>query len=246
MLSVLLVSAASLIGILALAMRPAFLDKILFYLVSFAAGALLGAAFLDLLPEAVESAQEAGIDITSVFLVAIAGLLGFFVMEKFLHWYHCHKGKCEVHTFHYLNLAGDALHNFIDGMVIAASFLADYSLGVVTTIAIVVHEIPQEIGDYAILVYGGFDKIKALFYNFLTALSAFAGALLVLFVTPNITETLPYLLSFGAGGFIYIASTDLLPELHKHNEIGKSLLQFALLILGVLVVLGATTLAGAG
>ncbi|MFA6048439.1 MAG: ZIP family metal transporter [Candidatus Micrarchaeia archaeon] len=237
MLAVFVVSAVSLVGILALSLKQDLLDRALFFLVSFATGAMIGAAFGDLLPEAIELGAETGVNPREVFLFAVVGILVFFAMEKFLHWYHCHKGKCDAHTFKYLSLFGDALHNFVDGMVIATAFLAGPQLGIVTTIAIIAHEIPQEIGDFALLVYGGFSRAKALAYNFLIALIAFAGALAVLFVSSSLTGYMPHMLAFGAGGFIYIATADLMPELHKHSDPLHSFAQFILLVAGVVLIL---------
>ncbi len=237
MLAVFAVSAISLVGIFALSLKEKLLDRALFFLVSFATGTLIGAAFADLLPEALELGSGIGFDTKTILLIAVSGILVFFALEKFLHWYHCHKGKCEVHTFNYLNLVGDGLHNFIDGAVIAATFLVDFNLGMVATLAIIAHEIPQEIGDFAILVYGGFSKTKALAFNFLSALASFAGAFCVILVSSTVANILPLLLAFGAGGFIYIATADLMPELHKHSAPLQSFFQFILLVCGVLTIL---------
>ena len=159
------VSAGSLIGVITLVMKEKTLHKILILLVSLSAGALIGGAFLHLLPEAQELYQDG-----NLFLFVLLSFIFFFILEKLLHWRHCHKGVCKVHTFGLMNLIGDSIHNFIDGLVIAASFLTSFHLGVVTTLAVALHEIPQEIGDFGVLVYGGLSKKKALFYNFLSAL----------------------------------------------------------------------------
>nr|MCK4930304.1 ZIP family metal transporter [Nanoarchaeota archaeon] len=156
-----------------------------------------------------------------------------FVLEKFLFWRHCHKEHCEVHTFTYLNLIGDGLHNFIDGAIIAASFLVDFSLGISTTLAVIFHEIPQEIGDFCILIYGGWERKKALIFNFISALMAVIGALAVYFFSNQISDLIPILLSFAAGGFIYIAASDLIPELHKEPNLKKSLVSFSFFLLGI-------------
>ena len=157
-----LVSLISLIGVFTLAMKTKILDRILFLLVGFAAGGLIGGAFLHLLPEAIE--QCAG---DQVFIYALIGFTAFFLMERYLYWRHCHQGVCDVHTFTYLNLVGDGVHNFTDGLIIAASFVTDFRLGLVTTLAVIFHEIPQEMGDFGILVDGGFTKSRALFFNFI-------------------------------------------------------------------------------
>ena len=209
------------------------MNKILFFLVSFAAGTLLGVAFLDLLPEALEEGFK-----ESVPIFILLGILSFFVLEKFLYWHHHHTGHEheEVHGFTYLNIIGDGVHNFLDGAIIAISFMNNTALGIVTTIAIILHEIPQEIGDFAILIYGGFSRVKALIYNFLTALTAVVGALLAYFYSSLIQNSSTFLTAFAVGGFVYIASTDLIPEIQKEKELKKSFLQFVLMVLGVLLI----------
>jgi zinc and cadmium transporter len=232
-LAVLGVSLISLIGIVALYLKDDVLDRLMFFLIAFAAGTLLGAAFLDLLPEAM---GEGGGEM--VFPAVLFGILVFFIMERFIHWRHCHEGYCDVHAFSYLNLVGDGIHNFLDGMIIAWSFLSDISLGIVTTTAIVFHELPQEMGDFAILVYGGFSRAKALLFNFLTAVTSFLGAALAYLFFPVMHLSTAPLLAFAAGTFIYIASTDLMPELHKEGDFKKSMIQFLALILGIAVIWG--------
>ncbi|MDI6655467.1 MAG: ZIP family metal transporter [Candidatus Hydrothermarchaeota archaeon] len=229
--SVFIVSIISLIGIFSLMLREGLLKRILFILIAFAAGALLGAAFLDLIPEAMEESQGA-----NVFGYVLFGILSFFVLERFIFWRHCHDGKCDVQTFSYLNLVGDGVHNFIDGMVIAAAFLTNVPLGVVTTIAIIFHEIPQEIGDFGILVYGGFSRFRALFYNFLSSLTAFIGAISTYFFSSYIESSLTFLIALAAGGFIYIATADLMPELQKEVDFEKSVVQLFSLIAGILLL----------
>ncbi|MBS3104815.1 ZIP family metal transporter [Candidatus Woesearchaeota archaeon] len=232
LIAVLIVSLISLLGIL-IFFRKKTLDRILFYLVSFAAGTLLGAAFLDLLPEALEEGFR-----ESVPVFILIGILSFFVLEKFLHWHHHHAGHEheEVHGFTYLNIVGDAIHNFLDGAVIAISFMNSTALGIIATIAIIAHEIPQEIADFSILIYGGFSKAKALIYNFLTALTAVVGALAAYFYSNAINNSTIFLTSFAVGGFVYIASTDLIPEIQKEKDLKKSLVQLVLLALGILLI----------
>src|SRR5574341_299020 len=236
LVSVILVSLVSFVGVVTLYLRPKILDKILFGLVSFAAGALLGAAFLDLLPEALE--QTGGL----IFVYALIGVLIFYIIETFLYWYHCHYGHHhhhathhKVHPFAWLNLFGDAVHNFVDGMIIAAAYLASIPVGIATTVAVILHEIPQELGDFGILIFGGISRAKALFFNFLSALTAVLGAVLVY----NFSATLnlsAFLVPFAAGGFIYIASADLLPELHKERNVNKAVIQLFFFLLGVAVL----------
>jgi len=230
LIAVIIVSLVSLVGIF-LFLREKIIKKYVFYLVSFAAGSLLGAAFLDLLPEAFESGFKEEIPIFILF-----GILAFFVLEKFLHWHHHHTGKKEVHVFNYLNTVGDGLHNFLDGAIIAVSFLSSTQLGIVVTIAVVAHEIPQEIGDFAILIYGGWSKLKAAIINFLTALAAVLGALFAYFYSGIIANSSLYITSFAIGGFIYIAGTDLIPEIQKEKDIKKSSVQLVLMIFGILVI----------
>ena len=233
--STLLVSGISLIGIFFLSMSEKLFRKLLLMLVSFASGTLLGGAFLHLIPEALSAESE------NMFIVILSGILVFFLLEKFL-WRHCHERECPVHVFAYLSLLGDSIHNFIDGVIIAAGFLVgvplgsvNIPLGLATTLAVVSHEIPQEIGDFGILVYGGFSKVKALFYNLLSALMAVFGALLMYYFSSYL-PSLAYFLVFAAGSFIYIATTDLIPELHKEHDAWKSLVQFVLLLSGILLM----------
>ncbi len=232
LVSILLVSALSLIGVLYLSINEKTLKKILFYLVSFAAGGLLGAAFLDLLPEA-----NGGV----AYAYVLAGLVFFFLIENFLHWHHVHHEKKEAHTFAHMNLIGDAVHNLIDGAIIAGAYLVSVPLGVVTTIAVILHEIPQEFGDFAVLIYGGFSKTKALLFNFATALTAFIGAGLAYYFSTAVQNFNSYLIPFAAGGFIYIATVDLLPALRRETErdVHKSIAQTVFVILGIVMIWAA-------
>lgn len=225
--SVTVVSLLALIGILFVSLKEAILGRILTAFVGFASGSLIGAAFLHLLPEALDGASQ------SVLQLVVTGIVFFFVMEKFLYWRHCHDGKCPVHIFAYLNLIGDGIHNFIDGITIAASFLISYSLGFATTLAVIFHEIPQELGDFGVLVYGGLGKKKALTYNFISALTAFVGALITYFLASYIQGLAQFLVPFAAGGFIYIAATDLMPELHKGTQAKESIIQLLAILMGI-------------
>lgn len=237
LVSVFLVSLVSFIGVITLYMRPKLLDKVLFGLVSFAAGALLGAAFLDLLPEAFEQTGR------PIFVYALIGVIVFYMIETFLYWYHCHYGHHhhhaahhKVHPFAWLNLIGDAIHNFVDGMIIAAAYIVNVPIGIATTIAVVLHEIPQELGDFGILVFGGLSRKKALFFNFLSALTAVLGALAVYYFSMIFNNISQFLVPFAAGGFIYIASADLLPELHKERNIQRAFTQLCFFLLGVAII----------
>jgi zinc and cadmium transporter len=219
------------IGVFTLAMREQILNEILIILVSLSAGALMGGAFLHLLPESIEKSGNADI----LFFVLV-GFVLFFVIEKVLHWRHCHKGKCDVHTFHYMNLIGDSVHNFIDGLIISASFIVSIPLGLTTTIAIAAHEIPQEIGDFGVLIYGGFKKKKAIVLNFIVALTVVAGGIIGYFISKSIEQVAVYLLPFAAGGFIYIAATDLVPEIKKELDFKKFMATIFVFICGILIM----------
>jgi len=227
--STILVSLISLVGVALLPLRGSAREKALFVLVSFAAGTMLGAALLDLLPEG----QKALGNDKLLFQLVLLGIVAFFVTEKLLMWYHCHNGRCRAHTYAHMSLVGDAIHNFLDGVIIAAAYLADFATGVAATLAVAAHEIPQEFGDFSILLRGGFSRRNALLYNFATALTAIAGALVAYFFTQHAESFAAMMLPFAAGGFIYIASADLFPELRKHIPLGESLLQLAFIILGI-------------
>lgn len=223
-----LVSLLSLIGIFTLGIKTKTFEKTLVLLVGFAAGGLIGGSFLHLLPEALEQSNS-----NFVLFCTLIGFTFFFLMERYLYWRHCHEGVCDVHTFTYLNLIGDGVHNFTDGLIIAASFVTDIKLGIVTTLAVIFHEIPQEMGDFGILVYGGFSKARALFFNFLCALSAVLGAVIGYILSGITADISLFLVSFTAGGFIYIAASDLIPELHKQKDARRANIAFFAFILGL-------------
>jgi zinc and cadmium transporter len=227
------VSAISLVGILALLLKKDLLDRTLIALVGFSAGALIGGAFLHLLPEAVGHTKNLEI----LFFYVILGFLIFFLLEKYLRWRHCHKESCDIHAFTYLNLIGDSVHNFGDGLIIGTSFVINTDLGIAATLAIIFHEIPQEIGDFGVLVYGGFSKFKALFYNFLSALTAVAGTILGYYFSSSVSGFSSLILPVAAGGFLYIAACDLIPEIHKQTEFKKSGLSIAAFLLGIILML---------
>jgi len=224
--SVTAVSLVSFVGIFFIGLKEAIVGRILMSLVGFASGSLIGAAFFDLIPEAADSGQ-------AIWLYIVVGIVFFFIMEKFLYWRHCHDETCQVHNFAYLNLIGDGVHNFVDGALIAASFLVSASLGFTTSLAVVFHEIPQELGDFGVLLYGGFGKKKALAYNFLSAITAVIGALVTFFLASYVQGLAQPLVPFAAGGFIYIAATDLMPELHKKTQMKDSAIQLFTLVSGI-------------
>ena len=234
-----MVSLVSLVGIFSLILPRQNLAKIIMLLISLSAGTLLGDSFLHLIPEA---AAEGG---TGVWLWLLAGILVFFILEKIIHWRHCHLPTTITHQHPVgaMNLVGDGLHNFIDGAVIAGSFLVSPTLGLATTVAVLSHEIPQELGDFAVLLYAGYSKAKALFFNFLTASLAIAGAVITLMIGSRIQGFTEIILPFTAGGFIYIAASDLFPELKKDNEkLSQAFLQLALIIIGIGLMLALKNL----
>lgn len=229
--SVFIVSLISLVGVVTVALKQDFLQKIINYLVSLSAGALLGGAFFHLLPEA---SEKLGFTSTLAAYV-LGGILLFFVLEKLIAWRHCHITTCieHPHSLAAMNLIGDALHNFIDGMLIAGTFLASVPLGITTTIAVIFHEIPQEIGDFGVLIHGGFSRLKAILANFLCSLTAVAGALLILFLNVEVEVVSKVLVPITAGGFIYIAVSDLIPELRKEIRPLNSLMQLVFIFIGL-------------
>src|SRR3989338_4199950 len=246
--SVVIVSLLSLLGVSAFFLKNLQKEEVMHFLVSFAAGALLGDVFFHILPEITE---ELGFTFI-ISVSALAGIITFFILEKFLSWHHCHvhhhkKGvkKCDHEHLHdkkspapfvYMNLFADGLHNFIDGMVIAASYLVSIPLGIATTIAVIFHEIPQEIGDFAILLHGGFTVRRALFLNFLSAITAIIGALFAFFVSSFVEGIMIPIIAFAAGNFIYIAGVDLVPELHKKFSTKSAILQLLIFILGAFIM----------
>jgi zinc and cadmium transporter len=227
------VSGLSLVGAAALLVRRETLNRILFLLISFAAGALLGDAFLHIVPEVAES--EAGFDLLASFSI-LSGVLVFFVLEKVLHWHHAHMPHEEVlHPVAVSNLVGDALHNFVDGAIVAGAFISSTELGIATAVAVALHEIPQEMGDLGILIHAGLKPRRALALNFASALAAVAGGVLTLMFA-SVAGIERVLLPFTAGAFVYIASTDLFPELHKEPEPRKSAVQVLAILAGVAVM----------
>jgi len=238
LVSTFLVSLIAFIGILVLFLKEELLNKILLILVAFSAGALIGGAFLHLIPEAIE---KVGIDeaaLSNLFLYLIFGFCTFFILENFIRWHHHHAvSHPEIMPFSYLILVSDGIHNFIDGLIIAASFVVSFPIGIATTLAVVLHEIPQEIGDFGVLIYGGFKKVKALFLNFLSAIFAIFGGFLGFLLSEKIGESIIFLLPFAAGTFIYIASSDLLPEIKHKESLKKSLVHFFVFLLGIILML---------
>ncbi|TSC94191.1 MAG: zinc/iron permease [Candidatus Berkelbacteria bacterium Licking1014_85] len=228
-----LVSLISLVGITVLLLRQNFLTKILLILVSFSAGALLGDVFFHIFPEI-----YGGFEASSIGIAIVSGILGFFVLEKILHWRHCHipASKNHHHPLATINLVSDGVHNFIDGLIISAGFLVSFPVGLATVIAVIFHEIPQEIGDFSVLIYAGIKPKIALFYNFLSAILAIVGALVGLILQEKFFSLTNPLLAFAAGGFLYLACSDLIPELKKETSLKKSSLQLLFIIIGILLM----------
>ena len=230
-LSTVLVSLLSLIGVFTLAFKEKILYSIVNFLVNLSIGVLLGVAFLDLIPEAIKKYES-----QNILFYVVVGFFIFFLIEKIFHWRHCHEESCQIHTFAYINLLGDAVHNFTDGLIIGASFFVDYHLGVATVFAVIMHEIPNEIGNFGILLYAGFKKTKALLFNFMTAITAVIGGILGFYLSSYINNFVVFLLPFAAGGFIYIAASDLIPETRKETNIVKSLFNFFIALTGFLLI----------
>ena len=221
-------------------------NKILPHGISFAIGALLSVAFWGLIPHAFEEVERSQFQILSGTI--LAGILGFFVLEKLLIWRHCHSGSCEAHNDDHhdedhghksagtLIIIGDSIHNFVDGGLIAAAFLTDVKLGIVTSLAVAAHEIPQEVGDFAILLQSGYSKSKALFFNVLASCTTVIGGVLAYYCLEDLHDTLPFFLALASSSFIYIAVADLIPSLHKKTDIKTSLHQIILILAGVMVI----------
>lgn len=233
-LSLFIISLISLVGVFALSIKTKNLKNFLIYFIAFSAGTLLGGAFFHLIPEIIE---EVGFGMVISFSI-LGGICFSFFLEKVIHWRHCHHPTTKEHPHHLttMNLFGDGVHNFIDGAIIAGSYLVNIPLGIVTTFAVALHEIPQEIGDFGVLIYGGFTKRKAILFNFLISLTAFLGALVTLLFFEIFEDILIFLIPFAAGNFIYIATADLIPELQKKSGTLTSLMQLALFILGILLM----------
>lgn len=233
LVSVFIVSAISLVGIFTFTVSDKFMGRLLRFLVSFSAGALFGGAFFHLIPEA--AVDGFGLHIPIAIML---GLLVFLMLETFIHWRHCHvpTSSSHPHPFGIMNIIGDGFHNLLDGLVIGGAYIASIPLGMATTIAVLFHEVPQEMGDFGILLHAGFRKGRALLFNFLSALTAFLGAVISLVIGSKIGGFVDFLIPFTAGGFIYIAGSDLIPEIRKECEPSKSLLQFIALVMGLIVM----------
>lgn len=234
--SVFIVSIISLVGIFTLTIKKNLLKNILIYFVSFSAGALFGDVFIHLLPEIIE---KTGLTVQLSSFVLLGIVVSLFI-EKIIHWRHCHMpvNKTHVHRFAYMNLFGDSVHNFIDGLIIGTAYLISIPVGMATSLAVIFHEIPQEIGDFGVLIHAGIDRKKALMYNFLTATTAILGTIIAILLSSKIEGATNMLSAFAAGSFIYIAGSDLIPELHKETQLKKSVIQIFTFILGIAIMYG--------
>ena len=232
--SVFVISLVSLVGIFTLSLKEEKLKKAVLFLVSFAVGALFGDALIHLLPEAFEKIESKAVS----SLLVLLGILIFFSLEKFVRWRHCHIVHHEDHTHPMatVNIFGNIVHNLIDGMLIGASYLVSIPLGIATTVAILLHEIPQEMGNFAVLIHSGYKVKKAIAMNFLSALVAFLGVALALIVGRYAANFTLFLIPITAGGFLYIAGSDLIPELKHETKIAASIGQLIAIILGISVM----------
>ncbi len=268
-LMIFIIGSFSLLGLFMISIREKTLDNILFILVAFATGTILASALFDLIPESIHHLEElnssgAGIAENLVFIFIIFGFVIFFVIERFIYWFHghahekenklvCYTGLGEgedyslsqssgVKSFALLNLIGDGLHNFLDGIIIMVAFLSGTKSGIIITLAVVFHEFPQEIGDFGILLYGGFSKKKALFFNFLSGMIALLGGLTAFILSDNVEIFNLFFLAFSGGGFLYIASTELMPELIKEKDLKKSIIQALIFLCGIILIISLVTL----
>jgi zinc and cadmium transporter len=245
LLAVLAVSLISVLAAIPLLLKKRLSKRFQLFMLSLSVGALLAVVFFDFIPHIAEEgfSQAAGITL-------IAGFLVFFIIERLVHHHHSHEvekeGSGHSHAYHLglVNVIGDAIHNFLDGIVIASSFLVNPVVGITATVSVILHEVPQEIADFSVLLYSGYSKKKALLLNFLSALTAIIGAVLVFVLADSVHKLSDYLIPFAAGNFIYIAASNLLPQLHRHCDTKETIEHLAAIILGVIIVLVVSAFAG--
>jgi zinc and cadmium transporter len=230
-LATFLTSLISLLAVAFLSFKDEAFNKIIPYFVALSAGTMMGAAFLHLLPETAEV-----IGLEEMFIVVLFSFVCFFFLEKVIHWHHCHISGKHEHTLGHMSLVGDGFHNFIDGAIIAAAFVADVKLGILTTLAVALHEIPQEISDFFVLLYSGWKKSAAIKANLLVAGTMMIGGIAGYFLANQINGVIPYLMAFAAGGFIYISASDLMPELREEKSLAKSFAYLIMFITGILIM----------
>ena len=236
--SVILVSLISLIGVVLFSLQEKIIRKCLLCFVSFSTGALLGDVFLHKLPEMFEHSELAtdhSVHLSNDLMIVLAGIIISFIIEKIIHWRHCHNLDCDghVHPVGPLMLIGDSVHNLVDGMLIAGSFLVSIPLGIATTTAVALHEIPQEIGDFEILLHSGYSRGKSVFFNFLSAVTAIIGALAIIISSGALPDIGHILIPLTAGNFLYIAGSDLIPELHKETKLNRAVIQLVMMVAGI-------------
>jgi zinc and cadmium transporter len=263
------IGCLSLVGLFMISIREKTLDNVLFILVAFATGTIFATALFDLIPESLHHLEElnaggAGLDQSLMFIFIIIGFVIFFILERFIYWFHGHAHEKEeklvcydkmtegnnisiieepkIKNFALLNLIGDGLHNFLDGIIIMIGFISGIGNGVIITLAVAFHEFPQEIGDFGILVYGGFSKKKALFFNFLSAMVALLGGLFAFILSDNFETFNFFFLAFSGGGFLYLAGTELMPELLKEKNLKKSIIQALIFIGGLILIISLVIL----
>jgi zinc and cadmium transporter len=229
----LLMSAIALVGSLTLLLGEAALDRVVMPLVAFAAGSLLGGAFLHMLPAALQQAPSEA----SVFLWVLCGFALFFALEQFLHWHHCHRASSDCKKpLTYLILLGDGLHNFLGGLGVAGVFLIDVRLGLAAWLAAAAHEVPQELGDFGVLIHGGWSKATALLLNVASGLTFLVGGLVAYAASTQVEVR--FLVPFAAGNFLYIGASDLVPEVNKHRDFGTNVLHFTAFVAGIALLWG--------
>ncbi len=261
---ILAISLLSLVGVVMISLKEKTLDKLLFILVAFATGTILATALFDLIPESLHHLEElnaegAGLTESLLFIFVIIGYVIFFVLERFIYWFHGHAHEKDnqlvcydtlaegfdtavdrgekIKNFALLNLVGDGLHNLLDGIIIIVAFLSGIGNGIIVTLAVLFHELPQEVGDFGILLYGGFSKKKALLFNFCSALIALLGGLLAFLLSTQIEIFNFFFLAFSGGGFLYIASSELMPEMLKEKNLKKSIIQALVFLCGIILIM---------
>lgn len=228
----LLMGIIALVGSVTLVLSEQTLQRILLPLVAFAAGSLLGGAFFHMLP----ASLAAGMTDVTVYALILAGFSVFFALEQFLHWHHCHRADTECRKpLTYLILIGDGLHNFLGGLAVAGTFLIDIRIGIVTWLAAAAHEVPQELGDFGVLIHGGWERRQALFFNLLSALTFLAGGIIAYFASFRIDVS--FLVPFAAGNFIYIGASDLIPEVKAHGDLKANIVHFVSFVVGITLLL---------
>jgi len=232
-IATLLVSLISFVGIL---VSSNAIKHFLHYFISFAAASLIAVAFFDLIPHSLKHLYEDGVGLDFSFIFVVIGVVSFFLIERFIHWHHCGKEDCHEKPTGLLILTGDFVHNFLDGILIAGAFLLDFYIGVTTTLAVIFHEIPQELGDFSVLIHSGYSKKKALLLNFFSALSAVLGGIAGFFAFDQFQQVIPYAVLIAAGGFLYISLSDIVPALHKHKN--KKYVIFIESMIFVLTIVG--------